>query len=347
MDSIGLDVHKNETQVCVLTQEGELVEQRMRTTAERLAAVLGKRSKARILIEASTESEWVARVIEGFGHEVIVADPNYAPMYASRNRKTKTDRRDARMLAEACRVGTYRRAHRTSEEQRRVRAELTVRETLVRTRSRYISVMRSLIRREGLRIRDGSAEGFLNRLEEMELPQHLRLILAPLVVVMTGLNQEIKASAKHLADNVKSDELVRRLCTVPGIGPVTSVTFKAIVDQVSRFDRAHQLEAYLGLVPVEYSSGDKQRLGAITKAGNTRLRCLLVEAAWSVMMHTKNPETATLRAWADRIAQRRGRKVAGVALARKLAGILFAIWRDGTVYGRPAERPPTAAAQAA
>ena len=99
MNHIGTDVHKTESQLCILGERGELREQRIRTTPERFAAVLGERPRARILLEASTESEWVARCLERLGHEVIVADPNFAPMYATRTRKIKTDRRDARALA--------------------------------------------------------------------------------------------------------------------------------------------------------------------------------------------------------------------------------------------------------
>ncbi len=133
MDHIGMDVHKKESQLCILTEAGELIERRVQTEPERFAAVLGNRPRARILLEASTESEWVARCLEGLGHEVIVADPNFAPMYATRTRKVKTDRRDARALAEACLLGAYRPAHRLSDPQRHVRGRLAVRDALVRT----------------------------------------------------------------------------------------------------------------------------------------------------------------------------------------------------------------------
>jgi transposase len=118
VEHIGIDVHKKETQICILTEEGELIERRVRTRAERFAEVLGPRPRARILMEASTESEWVVRCLEGLGHEVIVADPNFAPMYATRTRKVKTDRRDARALTEANVLGAYRAAHRLSDGQR-------------------------------------------------------------------------------------------------------------------------------------------------------------------------------------------------------------------------------------
>jgi len=147
MDHIGIDVHKRESQIYILVEDGEIIERRIRTEAERFAAVLGDRPRARILIEASTDSEWVARGLEALGHEVIVADSNFAPIYATRTRKIKTDRRDARALAEACLLGAYRPAHRLSDPQRRVRGRLGVRDALVHTRTRYISVIRDSLRR--------------------------------------------------------------------------------------------------------------------------------------------------------------------------------------------------------
>src|SRR5262249_25512040 len=113
VEHIGMDLGRRETQIAILTADGELIERRIRTERHRLTEVFAQRPRARILMEASTESEWVARSLEALGHEVIVADPNYAPMYAHRSRRIKTDRRDARALAEACRLGAYRRAHRT------------------------------------------------------------------------------------------------------------------------------------------------------------------------------------------------------------------------------------------
>ncbi len=331
MEHIGIDVHKGESQICILTEEGELIEKRIRTDRDRFGVVLGKRPRARILIEASTESEWVARCLEGLGHEVIVADPNFAPMYASRTRKVKTDLRDARALLEACRLGAYRPAHRTSDAQRHVRGHLAVREALVRTRARYIALIRSLLRREGLRIRGGSSKTFLVRLQELEVPTSLSEEIAPVVAMMTPLNDQVQDADKAIARITQGDDAVRRLCTVPGVGLVTAATFVATLDHAGRFAGAHQVEAYLGLVPREMSSGERQHKGRITKSGNGRARSLLVEAAWSILRYDK-PETATLRVWAERIAARRGKSRAVVALARRLAGILYALMRDGTVY---------------
>ena len=123
MEKIGIDVHKVASQVCILS-EGRRGSSSSGSapTREAFAKYLGGRARARILLEASTESEWVARCLEALGHEVIVADPNFAPMYATRSRKIKTDRRDARALGEACELGAYRAAHRRSDAQRHVRA---------------------------------------------------------------------------------------------------------------------------------------------------------------------------------------------------------------------------------
>ena len=122
MEYIGIDVHQRESQVGIVDDGGRvLIERRVRTSRERFAALLGAHAGARVLLEASTKSEWVAHAVEGLGHEVIVADPNFAPMYANRSRRVKTDRRDARTLADACRLGAYRPVHRTSAAQRTVR----------------------------------------------------------------------------------------------------------------------------------------------------------------------------------------------------------------------------------
>ena len=119
MDYIGIDLHKTSSQVCILTEDGELIERRIKTDKESFDELFANKPPARILVEASTESEWAARHFEALGHDVVVADPNFAPMYATRDRRIKTDKRDARALCEACRLGAYHPAHRTSSAARR------------------------------------------------------------------------------------------------------------------------------------------------------------------------------------------------------------------------------------
>jgi transposase len=332
MEHVGMDLGKKESQIAIITEAGELIEKRMRTDRDRLVTYFKDRPKAKILIEASTISEWVARLLEELGHEVVVADPNYAPMYAQRSRRVKTDKRDALALAEACRLGAYRPAHRTSDEQCHVRALLTVRDSLVRTRARWVTLAQAIVSREGFRVPTGSSGCFGERAERLELPEPLTAEIAPLLTMLTPLNEQIGIMDETLSDLSHKDERVQRLMTMPEIGPVTAAAYVATLDEAGRFRGAHQVEAYLGLVPREWSSSEVQRRGQITKAGNSRMRWLLVEAAWRLATHKKRPETQALREWAERIARRRGQRVAMVALARKLSGILYAMLRDGVAY---------------
>ena len=339
MDTIGLDLHKRESQLCILAEGGTVTERRIVTSRERLTAVLGNRPKARILLEASTESEWVAQHLESLGHAVVVADPNYAPMYATRSRRVKTDKRDARTLAEALRLGAYRPAHRVSRERGHIRAELAVREALVRTRTRYISLAKALVRRDGLRVAGSEAEKVARRIAELDLSDTLASELMPLFQVLAPINEQIDSADQRIATLSRNDREVALLITAPSIGPVTASAVVATVDEISRFQSAHQFEAFLGLVPGERSSGEKRRIGKITKAGNSRVRYLLVEAAWRIM-RSKSEETRALRAWALLIAVRRGNRIAVVALARRLAGILYAMWRDNSPYNAENLRMP-------
>ncbi len=327
-----MDLGKKESQIAIVTEAGELIDKRLRTERQRLTQYFKERPLAKILIEASTISEWVARLLEGLGHEVMVADPNYAPMYAQRSRRVKTDRRDALALAEACKLGAYRPAHRTSDEQRHVRAVLTARDSLVRSRAGLVTLAQAILSREGLRVPSGSSGCFGERIERLGLPQPLAAEIAPLLAMLMPLNEQIGLLDEKLSELGRKDERVKRLMTMPEIGPVTAVAYVATLDEAERFRGAHQVEAYLGLVPREWSSSEVQRRGHITKAGNSRMRWLLVEAAWRVATHKKRPETQALREWAERIARRRGQRVAVVALARKLSGILYAMWRDGSAY---------------
>src|SRR5438034_200671 len=344
MDTIGVDLHKRETQLCIGQADGSITEQRIVTSRERFTAVLGHRPPARILVEASTESEWVAQHLEGLGHEVIVADPNYAPMYATRSRRVKTDKRDARTLMDACGQGTYRRAHRLSAPRRHLRAELAVRDALVRTRTRYVALAKALVRRDGLRVPSSTAERVGDRVQALALPAPLAAELAPLLTMLPPLNATIAAADHQLSALEQTDPIVALLMTAPGVGAVTASALVATLDDITRFPSAHQCEAYLGLVPGERSSGEQRRIGPITKAGNRRTRWLLVEAAWRIL-RSKDAAGAPLRGWARPIVARRGSRIAVVAVARRLAGILYAMWRDGAPYDAGKIRRPRSARQ--
>jgi transposase len=222
-----------------------------------------------------------------------------------------------------------------------VRAELAVREALVRTRTRYIAIAKAFVRREGLRVPSSESHLVAKRVATMEVPPTLEAELDPLFAVLEPLNAQIKSADRRITAFEQADPIVALLATAPSVGPLTASAVVATIDDVTRFSSAHQFEAFLGLVPGERSSGEKRRVGRITKAGNSRARYLLVEAGWRIL-RSKSPETAALRAWALKIAVRRGNRIAVVALARRLAGILYAMWRDNVPYNTTKLRGPRA-----
>ena len=194
-------------------------------------------------------------------------------------------------------LGAYHAAHRLSDPQRHVRGRLLVRDALVRTRTRYISLIRALLRQHGYRVPSGSAEAFFHRVLALALPGRLLSTIAPLLAVMRHLNTQLTYSDAVIERVTAHDERVQRLRTVPSVGPVTAAAFVATIDDVQRFRHAHQVEAYLGLVPRELSSGETQRRGHITKASHARMRWLLIQAAVSILRR-RPPQAEALRLWA-------------------------------------------------
>lgn len=330
---IGIDVHKQESQICWLdTTTGETRQRRIETRRERFEAVLGPGPRGQVVIEAGTESEWVAQAIEAVGHVVVVVDPNYGPMYPRpRGQRHKNDVRDAEALARASAHGTYRPAHRASAWARQGRQWLTTRETLVRTRTRVVSVVRATLRGAGLRVPSGAAETVAARVRALALPAALAPVVEPLLALLEAVETQVATADAAVADLARGHTTIQRLRTVPRVGVLTSLAFVATLDTVERFQDAQQVTSYLGLVPRDDSSGTRRRAGHISKRGPTRLRYLLVQAAWGILF---GPEVRDLplRRWAERVASRRGRAIAAVALARRLARILFALWRDETRF---------------
>jgi transposase len=148
---------------------------------------------------------------------------------------------------------------------------------------------------------------------------------------MQSVNEQLAALEQQTETMAQNDEIVQRFSTAPGVGLLTAWAFVATRDKVERFDNAHHVERYVGLVPREWSSGEQQQRGKITQQGNGQMRALLVGAAWRILCR-KGTVGSRLRQWAERIAARRSKRVAVVALARRLAGMLYALWRDGSVY---------------
>lgn len=325
-----IDLHMRYSQIRIIDDTGAVVrEQRIVTCRERLVTAFEGLGPMRILLEAGTESEWVAQALEMAGHTVIVADPNYAPMYGEVRRRVKTDRRDVAALAEANRRGWYRAAHRTSAEQRATRQVLRARRQLVQMRSGAVALIRTLVKQDGYRLSSCSAERAAARVRQLRLPRPLAATVLPLVRIIETATTEIGTLDAQLRARAAADPIVQRLQTVPGVGVVVALTFRAHIDDVARFRAAGQVSAAIGLVPREDSSAERRHRGHITKGGSRELRSLLVQAAWACW---RSKQSATLRAWVEQLAARRGRRIAVVALARRLSRLLYALWRDGTMF---------------
>jgi transposase len=332
VEHIGIDLHKRESQICLVdSATGEMTERRVVTSRAGFSALLEGRARAQVVVEAGTESEWVARCLEGWGHQVVVADPGYAPMYPRRGPRQKTDVRDARALAAASMHGTYRAVHRVSAAQRQVRQLLVAREVAVRTRTRLIAVLRALVRSTGARVPSGHADTFGARVARVALPAEVAAVVALLTPLLAAADASLATTEAALQAQVAGDPVVRLLQTVPGVGPVTSAAVRATLDTPARFGSARDASSYLGLVPRAHDSGDRRRAGHISKAGPPRARYLLVQVAWSVLRSTR-ASLAGLRRWGEGVAHRRGRRIAVVALARRLARLLYAMWRDGQAF---------------
>jgi len=331
MENVAIDLGRPNSVLCDLNSAGAKQWTRFRLEPAMLIKLFEGRPKCRVLIEAGTDSEWVAQLLEGLGHEVVVADPNYAPMYGERNRKVKTDYRDAAALLDANRLGIFRRSHRRSAEQARIMSLLSVRDSLIKTRTCWINVVRAQLRRRGLKLRSGSGQSFVRRVEELDLPADLKVLIRPSLSLMPKLNEQLADIDGQMAKQERRDPRMDLLQSAPGVGIQTAVAFTALVDDVARFPKAHRLESYLGVVPSEWSSSERRIQGGITKRGDSRVRYLLVEVAWTIL-RGHDPRCFELQRWAQAIANRRGPKVAVVALARRLAGILYAMLRDNRPF---------------
>lgn len=342
MEYGAIDLHLRRSVFRIEDSTGAFIlEGRIDTTRSDLTRIFAERRPMKILIESSTESEWVAVLLESFGHEIVVADPSYLPMYGERQRRVKTDRRDVCALVRACREGHYRRAHRVAPSTRTVRQQLRVRRHLVQMRTQTVNLLRALLRQEGLRLPSGDISTIMTRVERVVVPPALATVLEPLRTWLATLH-ELMTHADAAAESMAAaDPATRHLMSVPGVGPVVALTYRAVLDTPARFGgHAGRASAFVGLVPSEYSSGEQQRRGHITKRGPRELRSLLVQAGWGVW-RGRSAAGVPLRTWAQALAARRGRRIAIVALARRLSRILFAVWRDATNF-TPRDAPATA-----
>jgi transposase len=327
VEHVGIDLGARLSQVCVRSPEGTVLEERRVETAELQKYLLG-RPTSRVVVETCTEAFKVADEALELGHEVRVVPASLVRSLGVGARRLKTDRRDAQVLSEVSARIELPSVHIPSTRSRTRKSENGMREALVEARTKLINTVRAWMRGQGKRVGTGQAESLPRRVRETwkgPLPDFVERQL----VAVEQLSAHILAADRELAEQAKQDEVCRRLMSVPGVGPITALRFVAAVDNVTRFSTAHHLASYLGLVPGENSSSDRVRRTAITKAGSAALRRVLVQAAWCAR-RTKGLHPMVL--WAGEVQKRRGKFVSTLALARKIAGIMFAIWRDGTTY---------------
>ena len=310
-------------------KDGQVVERATGAGIAGLVRWLGPNTKpARVAFEACREAWSVYDQLIAWGHEPLMIDTTRARQLGIGQHKRKTDRIDAETLAHALEVGRIPLAHVLSPHRRELRRHLGVRRALVETRAQFITTIRGLVREQGERLPDCRSHNFLQHLREAKLNEATRALVAPLDALLEHLTPKIEETERKLEQLCVEEPVVKRLSTTPGVALIVAAGFVSVVDQANRFKSAHQVESYVGLVPSENTSG-KRRLGAITKQGNSYVRALLIQAAHCIFrLRGDDP----LKRWALSIEARRGYKIAVVAVARRLVGILWAMWRDGTTY---------------
>jgi transposase len=329
----GLDVSVNETSVCIVDDAGGIIrEVKVTSEPDALLEVLANPAYQfrRIGLEAGPLSQWLYSALAEAGLPVICVETRQmrAVLQAQIN---KTDRNDARGIAQMMRAGLYRPVHVKTLRSQKLRMLLTHRKLL---QSKAIAIendLRGTLRNFGLKVGVVGAAKFEARIKELveSLPD-LALLIEPLLVVRRALREQFTILHRRVLAIVRDDEVCRRLMTIPGIGPVVALTYRATIDVPARFRSSKAVGAVFGLTAAKYQSGEINRSGAISKCGDEMMRVMLYEAAQIMLM--RSTKWSWLKAWAMQIARRRGMKKAIVALARRLAVIMHRIWVNGTEF---------------
>jgi transposase len=328
-----LDVSLDETAICVVDRDGAIVlEAKVASEAAAIAARLRAyaASLCRIGLEAGPLSEWLVRGLAEHGLAAVLMETRHVQAALSA-RIAKTDRNDARGMANLLRMGWFRPVHVKTMDAREQRALLACRSTLGRRLRDIENSVRGLLRGFGLRA-PRMLRGRWDAAVRALIAGHPSLpnIIEPLLNARTALRDQLAIVDKRLLAVARHDPVCHRLMTIPGVGAIVALTFRAAVDQPERFRASKSVGACFGLTPRRYQSGESDRSGAISKAGDASVRVALFEAA-HVMM-TRVAAWSSLKAWAMGVARRRGAKRAKVALARKLAVVMHRMWVDGTDF---------------
>jgi transposase len=332
MDHIAIDLGSRESQICIRTGEGEIREER-RVGTRSLGKFLAKRPGSRVVLEACAEAFSIADAALAAGHETVVVPASLAPSLGVGERGVKTDTRDARNLSEAsCRMSKLPSVHIPAQVSRDKKALCNLRESVIQARTKLINSVRGWTRPQGLGVvKSGAPTTFPLRVRQhvAELTAKIPAYVEHVLVAIEKLTVEILEMDALLEEAAKSDPTCRLLMTAPGVGPSTAMRYTAALDQVERFPNAHRVQSYLGLTPGERSSSQRKRKTGLTKAGPSKLRWVLIQAAWAARRYYKADPIVL---WSIEVEKRRGKQVAVTALARRLAGALYAMWRDGRPY---------------
>lgn len=331
MDHVAIDLGGRESQICIRGPDNQvLLEKRLPT--DKLDAFFRERQPCRVILETCAEAFAVAVQAKAAGHDVRVVPATLVRALGVGQRGIKTDVRDARCLSEASVRMDLGSVHVPSALSREMKAVCSLRDALVRTRTQLINSVRGWMRGQLRRVEKGSTATFPRRVRALyaalteEVPPYVERQLC----AIEGVEDQISASDDELELLARSSPECRRLMTIPGVGPATAVRFVSAIDEVSRFKTAHEVESYFGLTPGEQSSSDSKHRTGITKAGAPAVRWLLVQAAWAAWRTRPNDP---LLLWARSLFGRKKNKLVAIAaLARKMAGIMFALLRDKTEY---------------
>jgi transposase len=330
MEYCGIDLHQNETEICVLDDSGAFVERaRVKTSRETLRRRFDGLAPMKVAMEAGGSSPWVARLIESMGHDVVVCAPRRVRLIAEST--MKTDEIDAEVLARLVRVdeGFLGRVTHRSESAQLQRGLMTARTALVSARSKWVHSARGILRSFGFRVPGGHTSRFHLRCAKVEMPDDLRAVVQPLLNQVEQVSAEIQAIEERLKSIAEANPIVQHLQKVPGVGTIVALYFVASIDDPDRFQRSRDVAAFFGLRPSLRGSGEICHYGRITKEGDPEMRRLLIQAAHGMINSRKR---CALQQWALNIAARRGKKKALVALARKLAVLLHHLWATGEVF---------------
>ena len=329
----GIDVSLELSSVCVVDAQGAIVkEAKVASDPEALVGWLNSLGFAvkQIGLEAGPLSQWLHAGLTQAGFAVVLLETRHVKAALSAM-TVKTDRKDARGIAQLMRMGWYRSVHVKSMSSQEIRALLVARKQLLNKVLDIETSIRGILRGFGLKVGHVPRGGFERRVRELAAGQAmLERIVDAMLTARTTLRTQFNVLHKAVLAIVREDAVCRRLMTVPGVGPLTAIAFKSAVDDPSRIKRSKDAGALFGLTPRKYQSGERDVTGAITRVGDEMVRTALYEAANALLLRVQR--FSALKRWAMQVAKRRGMKRAKVALARKLAVILHRIWVDGTDF---------------